>query len=165
MGVSGVMFGGFLKDAKQSSVEQRFLHNQRVLKAAKQALLSYAYNYPVTVAGRGPGRLPCPDTDNSTTANSTGNCLNIGRFPFNAAGMNFYDARDASGERLWYAVSSAFAYNISPADNDVINISTKRCGPGSFNYQRGGCTLRHHRRYRPGYYRPGQLSRYLRCPR
>ena len=110
MGVSGVMFGGFLKDAKQSSVEQRFLHNQRVLKAAKQALLSYAYNYPVTVAGRGPGRLPCPDTDNSTTANSTGNCLNIGRFPFNAAGMNFYDARDASGERLWYAVSSAFAY-------------------------------------------------------
>jgi hypothetical protein len=112
MGIGGVLLTGFTQDVKRQSEHQRYLHNQRVLKEAKQALLQYAYNYPVT-AGNGPGRLPCPDTNNDGIPNASAFCINgapmVGRFPWKEPEMNFYDARDASGERLWYAVSSTFA--------------------------------------------------------
>jgi hypothetical protein len=112
MGIGGVLLTGFTQDVKRQSEHQRYLHNQRVLKEAKQALLQYAYNYPVT-AGNGPGRLPCPDTNNDGIPNASAFCINgapmVGRFPWKEPEMNFYDARDASGARLWYAVSSTFA--------------------------------------------------------
>ena len=47
----------------------------------------------------------------------------VGRFPWNDPNMDFYDIRDASGERLWYVVSSNFA-NSKPAGTDVINSDT-----------------------------------------
>lgn len=123
MGLGGVVAASFTQQAKQNSEQHRYLHNQRVLKEAKQALLMYAYNYPNIVADRGPGRLPCPDADNDGVPEVLANCSNIGpvpivgRFPWAANGLNFYDVRDASGERLWYAVSSSF----DNADNDQIN--------------------------------------------
>ena len=66
MGIGGVVLAGFTQGVKQQSEHERYLHNQRVLKEAKQALLQYAYNYPQLGPGQndGPGRLPCPDTDN-----------------------------------------------------------------------------------------------------
>jgi hypothetical protein len=112
MGVGGVVIAGFTQGVKKQSEHERYLHNQRVLKEAKQALLQYAYNYPVT-AGNGPGRLPCPDMDNDGIPNASASCINgdpmVGRFPWNEPELNFYDAKDASGEGLWYAVSSSFA--------------------------------------------------------
>jgi len=115
---------GILKQVEES----KFIHNQRVLNEAKQTLLQYAYNYPVNNPNRGPGRLPCPDTDNNGTPNPSFNCISgtaiVGRFPWNDTDMNFYDARDASDERLWYAVSSNFANQISPAASDVIHSET-----------------------------------------
>ena len=132
MGLGGVVLSGFTQQARQDVEKQRYEHNQRVLQQAKQALLMYAYNYPqiaLTELGtvRGPGRLPCPDTNNSGTDNNSFNCIfagdaMVGRFPWNAAGMNFYEARDASGEHLWYAVSQNFARSI--AGVDVINSDT-----------------------------------------
>jgi hypothetical protein len=118
MGVGGVVLAGFTQGAKQESEHQRYLHNQRVLEEAKRALLMYAYNYP-DIAGRGPGRLPCPDTNSTGTPNPANDCEDgfgnglVGRLPWNAAGMQFYDAKDASGESLWYAVSKNFA-NFNP---------------------------------------------------
>ena len=124
MGVGGVVIAGYTQDAKQQTEHQQYLHNQRILKEAKQALLQYAYNYPVT-AGNGPGRLPCPDTDNDGIPNATALCGGtngiVGRFPWDEDEMDFYEALDASGERLWYAVSSQFANSGSV----VINSDTQ----------------------------------------
>ena len=121
MGLGGVVLAGFSQEARQETYAQRYEHNERVLKEAKQALLMYAYNYPTNFPGRGPGRLPCPDTDDNGSPDPDivtfcifGGLAMVGRFPWDANGMDFYDARDASGERLWYAVSQNFN-NFDPA--------------------------------------------------
>jgi type II secretory pathway pseudopilin PulG len=109
MGLGGIALTGVTQGFKKAVEKNTFEHNKRVLNEAKQALLMYAYNYPET-AGRGPGRLPCPDMNISGTPNPP--CPksnpNIGRFPWEANGMNFYDIKDSSNESLWYAVSSTF---------------------------------------------------------
>jgi len=112
MGVGGVVLAGFTQGVKVESEHERYLHNQRILREAKQALLQYAYDYPQLGPGQndGPGRLPCPDTDNDGDENYVPICGGniVGRFPWGDSALNFYDARDASGERLWYAVSPNF---------------------------------------------------------
>lgn len=116
MGVGGVVIAGFTQQAKQDVDQRRYLHNKRVLEEAKQALLMYTYRYPdIFSPNRGPGRLPCPDMDNNGTSDGLVGtfCIDagvamVGRFPWRANGMEFYDARDASGQRLWYAASQDF---------------------------------------------------------
>ena len=133
LGIAGVVGAGFTQNVKKTVDRERYLHNEQVLKEAKQALLMYAYRYPETALAfngtiRGPGRLPCPDTDapgGAGTPNPVADCIAggiavVGRFPWNANGMDFYDVRDAANERLWYAVSQNFA---NP-DLDVINSDT-----------------------------------------
>jgi hypothetical protein len=48
MGIGGVVLAGFTQQAKEDVYEQRYEHNKRVLEQAKQALLMFAYNYPLT---------------------------------------------------------------------------------------------------------------------
>jgi type II secretory pathway pseudopilin PulG len=115
VGMGGVVAVGFVQEARQEAVAQRYEHNQRVLKEAKQALLMYAYNYPQFLL-EGPGRLPCPDTDNDGLPGVPGPltipiCESVGRLPWGEPNLEFYDARDASNENLWYAVSNQF-YNL-----------------------------------------------------
>ena len=100
------------------------------LNQAKQALLSYAMNYPDLRANpeKGPGFLPCPDRNNdgrpeTNCAGSTGTTL--GRLPFAILGLD--DPRDSSGERLWYALSPDFRNTRS--NHAVINSET----PGQFS--------------------------------
>lgn len=100
------------------------------LNQAKQALLSYAMNYPDLRANpeKGPGFLPCPDRNNdgrpeTNCAESTGTTL--GRLPFAILGLD--DPRDSSGERLWYALSPDFRNTRS--NHAVINSET----PGQFS--------------------------------
>ncbi len=128
MGIGGVVLTGFTQEARVQSEHQRYLHNERVLREAKQALLMYAYNYTVNNPARGPGRLPCPDTTNNGSPDPLFDCENgtgiVGRFPYNAPGMNFYESRDASGEVLWYGVSSNFANSKAAGAVDEINAST-----------------------------------------
>ena len=105
MGIGGIVLAGYSQGILKQVEESKFEHNQRVLKEAKQALLQFAYNYPVT-NGNGPGRLPCPDTDNDGLPNAIPDCSPLfGRLPWNHQNLNLYDIRDADGERLWYAVS------------------------------------------------------------
>lgn len=137
MGVGGIVLAGFTQGVKVQSEHERYLHNQRVLREAKQALLQYAYNYPVT-EGNGPGRLPCPDTDSSGTPNPVPGCDAaagvVGRFPWKTPELNFYDVKDASGEELWYAVSN----NFGNSGTITINSSTS----GSVTLQdRSGAVL------------------------
>ena len=128
MGIGGVVAANFTQEVKERAEFERHLHNKRVLAEAKQALLQYTYNYPVNNPSRGPGRLPCPDTDNDGLPDPSFNCINggemVGRLPWADSELNLPDLRDASGERLWYAVSQNFANTISPSANDVINSST-----------------------------------------
>jgi len=123
LGIAGIALTGFSQNALKSVEKSRFEHNKEVLLKAKQALLMYAFNYPAVslAAGgvaRGPGRLPCPDTDNDGQPEPSFFCIAgvglVGRFPWDDPDFRYYDARDASGERLWYSVSRNFA-NTGPA--------------------------------------------------
>jgi hypothetical protein len=98
------------------------------LRQAKTALISYAANeqwqlYKAPPAKQ-PGALPCPDNDDSGTSSGvvcSGAALTrIGRLPYLTIGSD--DLRDASGERLWYAVSSNFYRNSGVT---VINSDTQ----------------------------------------
>jgi len=107
--MSGVGAISYVETMREEAEQARVMHNQRVLKEAKQALLNFAYRYP-QFSAQGPGRLPCPDTDDSGTPNANFGCSSkIGRFPWDQTNLDFYDVRDADNERLWYAVSRSFS--------------------------------------------------------
>jgi hypothetical protein len=82
------------------------------LNEAKAALIGYAVNYPLDHAGEGPGYLACPDINDNGSAGgscSLGGGTTIGRIPWKT--LELSELRDASGERLWYAVSDNFKNN------------------------------------------------------
>lgn len=121
MAAGGIVAVGFTHDVKKQVDNQKYLHNKRVLEEAKQALLLYAYNYPViSNNSQGPGRLPCPDLDNDGDQETGfGDCDDIGRLPWAEPALNLYDLRDADGQRLWYAVSTTFGAVV--AGGNVVN--------------------------------------------
>jgi len=132
MGVGGYLLAGYSQGLLKQVEHKKTEHNTRVLIEAKQALLQFAYNYPVT-NGNGPGRLPCADIDNDGDANDNddgdddvttdnGECIALGHLPWNEPNLNLYDIRDADGQRLWYAVSDNFATNV--AGGNTINSDT-----------------------------------------
>lgn len=91
---------------------------QLALQQAKEALIAYAVSvYPA--GNNRPGDLPCPDMNNDgikdnvsvtwscgSADGSTFQDRRLGRLPWKSLGLD--DLRDASGERLWYAVSNNF---------------------------------------------------------
>lgn len=92
------------------------LRTQLALQQARAALIAYATSvYPA--GSRRPGDLPCPDLDDDgvketacgSANGSTGQDKRLGRLPWKSLGLP--DLRDATGERLWYAVSSNFKEN------------------------------------------------------
>ncbi len=140
LAIGGVALTGFSQSALKSIQEKKFEHNKRVLKEAKQALLMFAYNYPVTNEN-GPGRLPCPDTDNdgvltfAALETAFGCADSLGRLPWNHANMNLYDIRDADGQRLWYAVSENFStQDAGSLNSDSFGTITVRDQSGSILY-------------------------------
>lgn len=83
----------------------------RALAIAREALIAFATTVAPDTAAKRPGDLPCPDLDNDGDAEAT--CIaqaqRLGRLPWKTLGIA--DLRDASGERLWYAVSVRFKRN------------------------------------------------------
>ena len=141
MAVGGFVLVGFGQGLLEEVEVKKLKHNTRVLKEAKQALLQFAYNYPVT-NGNGPGRLPCPDTDNDGTPNTPLNCsASLGRLPWNQQNLNLYDIRDADGQRLWYAVSDNFStQDAADLNSDTYGTITVRDQSGQIIYD-GSSTL------------------------
>jgi hypothetical protein len=89
--------------------------NLDTLGKAKAALIAYAAGEqwqlsqnPPPAGYFQPGALPCPDKNDSGTSDCSGStqASMIGRLPFSTMGID--DLRDASGERLWYALSHDF---------------------------------------------------------
>lgn len=111
--------------------EKQDAQTRQALKLAKEALIARA-----AVDDNRPGTLPCPDrhdpsSDEAGRADSMGTtCVNadvtqrqyfVGRLPWKTLGLE--DLRDGYGERLWYALSPAFAHrNESGA---IINSDTQ----------------------------------------
>jgi hypothetical protein len=98
--------------------------NAGVLGEARTALAGYALKSTTR-----PGELPCPDTDNDGYSNVASGCsAYVGRLPWKTLGLG--DLRDASGERLWYALDTAFdgatAINSDTAASLVLDGDTGR---------------------------------------
>ena len=111
LGIAGLAFA--LSLAASGSAAQRDRLTERALAQAREALIAYAADRPIS-AEVGPGYLPCPDLDDDGWAESTcgsmtgdsGQAQRLGRLPWKTLGLP--DLRDGEGERLWYAVSSKY---------------------------------------------------------
>jgi hypothetical protein len=128
MGLGGIALTGFSQKVIKAVEKNRFEHNKDVLQQAKNALLMFAYNYPVTHSGQGPGRLPCPYNQipigaGSGYSGSISNaiCESVGRLPWGHTNLELPEFKDADGEHLWYAVSKDF----NNSAFRVINSDTK----------------------------------------
>jgi hypothetical protein len=94
-----------------------------VLGEARTALVGYALKSSVH-----PGELPCPDTNNDGESDSAPPCTAyIGRLPWVTLGLG--DLRDQGGERLWYALDTAFDGN-TPINSDTRAGLTLDANPG-----------------------------------
>lgn len=145
LGLGGVVLTASIYKTKNLIAKNKKAHNIKVLNEAKQALLFYAFNYP-NFNTQGPGHLPCPfntetgyDNDLDGVDDGIRNlniCTSVGRFPYSIANMNFYEAKDADEEHLWYAVSDNF-YNLAPGVNinsDTVGTITVYDQSGSMIY-------------------------------
>ena len=92
------------------------------LRQAKEALIAWSATH-----ANGPGHLLCPDLNNDGISNtiSCGNAdTRVGRLPWSTLGLP--DLRDASGNRLWYAVSRCFLERASdPSCTYAVNSDTQ----------------------------------------
>jgi hypothetical protein len=97
--------------ARSATGPGRAALTDHALATAREALVAHATARPLDEVV-GPGYLPCPDLDDDGWAEptcgsltgETGQWQRLGRLPWKTLGLP--DLRDASGERLWYAVSS-----------------------------------------------------------
>ena len=111
--ISAFLIASALNFTSAGISNEREDRSMKALRQAKAALIAYAaseqwqlYQIPGTYFQ--PGALPCPDQDDDGDIDCIGSNLAsmIGRLPFKTLGID--DLRDASGERLWYALSHDF---------------------------------------------------------
>ncbi|MBL8521167.1 MAG: hypothetical protein JNK75_10890 [Betaproteobacteria bacterium] len=108
----------------------RDARTENVLNQAKQALIAYASGRDISPTQTAVGTLPCPDLDDDGAAEtscgnasgSTSQSNRLGRLPWRTLGIA--DLRDASGERLWYAVSSMYKTSTVNGFNPTTGLGT-----------------------------------------
>jgi len=119
--ITAFLIASALNFTSADNSNQREDRSMNALRQAKAALIAYAASeqwqaYKSQTTNQ-PGGLPCPN--NNDTGVSPGICPaaadRVGRLPWATIGSE--DLRDASGERLWYAVSSNFYKNSANAIN------------------------------------------------
>lgn len=107
LGITTVLVGA-LTGAGQMAANN--IRSGEALSQARDALIAYAVSDTLR-----PGQLICPDVNNDGmvtigTDTAGSNCTSlVGRLPWKTLGIP--DLRDASGERLWYALSDPFHAN------------------------------------------------------
>ncbi|MDP2140428.1 MAG: hypothetical protein Q8L20_06415 [Gammaproteobacteria bacterium] len=102
---------------------------QAAMQEAKQALLAYAVMYNNEFVGSGPGRLPCPDKNNSGESEEGVDCAGaaFGRLPqrhtlpFGAL-VEFGNLYAGIDQQFWYAVSANYRHPVVPTS--PLNSST-----------------------------------------
>ena len=141
--ISAFLIASTLNFTSAGISNEREDRSMSALRKAKAALIAYAASeqwqlykaLPALppVAYFQPGALPCPDRDDDGDADcdfGSNTASMIGRLPFKTLGID--DLRDASGERLWYALSHDFrklqctstVYPPSPSGCTMINSDT-----------------------------------------
>ena len=115
--LSAYLLSSLLTKTNSEALVDRSQRAQDALLQAKAALIAYAADANSTQ----PGSLPCPDTNNDGVWESScsGQYVVVGRLPWQSLGLG--DLRDASGERLWYAMSPRFR----KMSSNVINSDTR----------------------------------------
>jgi hypothetical protein len=115
--ISAYLISSLLTRTNSEVLVDRSQRAQDALLQAKAALIAYAADPSSTQ----PGALPCPDTNNDGVGepSCSGTNVVVGRLPWQSLGTG--DLRDASGERLWYALSPRFRKMAS----NVINSDTR----------------------------------------
>ena len=122
-----VTTSSFLLAAINSSTIQQARHQDRILalQTAKESLLAYALHSEL-LAGEGPGKMPCPDSNNDSLPDcgafaATTDSAFTGRLPTLAPLINgtsayrFSDGLTGTNSALWYAVSPDFMFgSMSP---------------------------------------------------
>jgi len=143
--ISAFLIASALNRTAADISNEREDRSMSALRKAKAALIAYAANEqwqsyknppPPPPSNTGyfqPGALPCPDRDDDGDADCVGTGITttssiIGRLPFKTLGID--DLRDASGERLWYALSHDFrklrcSGGTVPPNCTVINSDTQ----------------------------------------
>jgi type II secretory pathway pseudopilin PulG len=116
--MSAFLIASALNRSSADITNEREDRSMSALRRAKDALIAYAASeqwqlYKGQTPDQ-PGALPCPDRDDDGDADCTGSntASMIGRVPFKTLGIE--DLRDASGERLWYALSHDYRKNKCP---------------------------------------------------
>ena len=124
--ISAFLIASALSRSSADVSNDREQRNMDSLRQAKAALIAYAANEqwqcyrgaavgnpcppPSTNTGYfQPGALPSPDMDGDGDGDfvwGSNTSSQLGRFPYKTVGTD--DLRDASGERLWYALSHDF---------------------------------------------------------
>jgi len=119
--ISAFLIASALNRTSADVSNEREDRSMGALRKAKAALIAHAANEqwqlykalpktPLTDSSVyfQPGALPCPDQDDDGDADCTlpNTSSLIGRVPYKTIGLD--DPRDASGERLWYALSHDF---------------------------------------------------------
>ncbi|HUL92083.1 MAG TPA: ubiquitin-activating E1 FCCH domain-containing protein [Burkholderiales bacterium] len=127
-----------LNRSQAELLSEREDRNMSALRQAKAALIAYAASeewqlykaLPAVppAAYYQPGALPCPDKNDDGDADCVGAGITptssiIGRLPWKTLGVD--DLRDASGERLWYALSWNFRKLQGGSPPTVINSDTQ----------------------------------------
>jgi hypothetical protein len=126
--ISAFLIASALNRSSADVSNEREQRSMDALRQAKAALIAYAaseeWQLYKSQTPNQPGGLPCPDINNNGA--SPGICSSassrVGRLPYLTIGSD--DLRDASGERLWYAVSSNF-YKRTGVGGNVINSDTQ----------------------------------------
>jgi len=106
------------------------------LAQAKEALLGYAATYPMGKLST--GNLLCPAGDDKGSAETKGSgcagaanqARRLGRVPWSTLGAP--EARDGTGEQLWYAVSDNFrSFQAATSNSDTSGTITIRDSAGN----------------------------------
>ncbi len=131
-----------------SGASRRERVSERALAQAREALIAYAADRPMT-REVGPGYLPCPDLDGDGWAEATcgsqsgdtGQAERLGLLPWKTLGLP--DLRDGSGERLWYAVSSKYKGLLNCAVSRACLDMTPDTALGTISVRSASGTLLH----------------------
>lgn len=106
------------------------INKQIEMVKIKEQLLGYALNYAdYNTVDRGPGRLPCPDTNNDANGQMDCSGRTLGRLPrsINPAGAGPTPLSDRYAnldQQFWYAVSPGFRENVGVLNSNVTNFLT-----------------------------------------
>src|SRR6266705_3271089 len=127
--ISAFLIASALNLTSAGNSNEREDRSMTALRKAKAALIAYAASEQWQLykgqATDQPGALPCPDILlDDGNADCVGAGISptsslVGRLPWQSIGIE--DLRDASGERLWYALSYNFRKNFGTT---VINSDT-----------------------------------------